>query len=304
MNCMKKTSKIFLVSIVIILVLLTIIIFVLTNKNHHKMEILTIPNDYYIVNNNTIVIPMYSNIKNNPYLSIENIKKTYLFDNNHNDLYQLEIINIITTNELYRFNNLDYYLYELNINIPFSTDEDLLISNSILKINYLQEELNLPIGNFYISHEKENDNLSYSSLKGYTTKINNKTILKGVLIKLNTNNNITINKIRCINNQVGIDTGNIILTNNPNNININNDILIGNNELFLDQSINIMLSHNEANYLYVPLKYNEYVELPIVMFKINYEENNQNYELLVKPFQYYSKHIEEKDVIKTIINND
>lgn len=307
MNFLKKNYKIivFLIGIILIFVGFGIIMF---HKPKGKCEILTLKNDYYVVNsdfNNYINIPLYFSIKNNEFINVNEIVSVYLTNELNDEIIPLSILEINYLNEIKEEKNT-YYQYDFKLSIDL-TVESLSIYDSIyLSIDYKSgSNLKINIGSLILYNYKQNEEMYYTSLKGITFDYENKKILKCVLIKLNVLEEVKIVDIISMNNKIDISMidSNVIdyvdeTTTPVEKFVDNNYSVIGKNDLY-----NPIVVNNE-DYLLLYLKYDNYVEIPCFGFIINYEKNGTLYSKVVNPFKFYKTNNLNDEIVKVIYDTN
>lgn len=255
---------------------------IIFHKNPTKFVFLTAPNDYYLINTDDFIInvPIFVNEKKCPYLEKDNIKKISV--KSGDDYYK---VNIITMEQSLQATHEDkeYYGYDLKLELPYETNELLILKECYLNFLYEnEEEINLMIGSICIYNNFIDVSLSYSNLKGYTIDYGNSKILKAVMIKLNNDSPYTIKKVIPISAYIKVDMDKTVYNKDVNLISVDDDYnLIGESI----NNCNIYLNGSEYVLLY--LKYDEYINSEELGFIIEYEQEENTYLKVIPPFKFF-----------------
>lgn len=274
------------------------------HKPKDKCEIVTLKNDYYVVNsdyNNYINIPLCFSIKDSVFINNSEIESIYLTNELNDEIIPVSILEINYLTEIKEENNI-YYQYDFKLSIDLTVESLSIYDNIYLGIDYKSgNNLKINIGSLTLYNYKQNDEMYYTSLKGVTFDYENKKILKCVLIKLNVLEEAKIVDIISMNNKIDISMidSNVIdyvdeTTTPVEKFIDNNYSVIGKNDLCNDIII------NNEDYLLLYLKYDNYVEIPCFGFIINYEINGILYSKVVNPFKFYKTNNLNDDIVKVI----
>ena len=290
MSLLKKKYKIIIIVIAFAIVLI-LGLFSILKKNPIKNEFVTISNDYFVVNStndNYINVPIYVDIKDTEFMDVNNIEHVYLTNRTEDELFPVEI-EYITYLDVAIYNEKNYYQYDVKLNLMFISNEMIKISDLYLKTIYPNDiTIKLKLGSLVLYNYKNDENLTYSNLKGLVKVWNNTTMLTGVLVKLSNSLDYTITSIKTISNYAEVDS---VYTTQTCYI----DEELTPIERHVDEKFNIINDNNsdicidlvEEDYLFICLNYNEYVTCPTIGFIIGYELDGEVYEKVISVFKYF-----------------
>ena len=194
MNFTKKNYKIFVFLIGIILIIIGSCI-IMFHKPIGKCEIITVTNDYYVVNsdfNNYLNIPIYFSIKDPIFIDQNQIDSIFLINESGEDIIPLSIFEINYLNEV-KVKEVVYYQYDLKVKVDLELDFLTIYDSIYLGIDYnTGPKIKMLIGSLCIYNYIQNNDIHYTSLKGIVEEFENKKMLKCILVKLNTTKPIEI----------------------------------------------------------------------------------------------------------------
>lgn len=297
MNYLKRNYK-QLILIICIILTLAASLFILLKPSKKSITLLTYDAEYFLIDNDypSMEVLVYSSVYDTPFLDIDSVQDTYLLDVKTNDSYMLKL-DSISFNGKSRYNESVYYGYLISFVVPFLTEDLISISDAYLKIEYINSEsISFNIGSVYMIQDNENDELFYTTNKGYTINAYDNILLGCVNIHLKKNNechdDINIVNIDAISTKCYVDKAKLLSTNDDISLegyNIIRDSTTPNNSYPLE------LTGDE--YLSLYLKYDEIYETSSLGFVIYYEVNNIIKKKIVYPFKYY-KTSKPKEVIE------
>ncbi len=299
MNSLKKNFSgiIFLVVVLgIVFLTLTTILFRTTKK---KFSFLTSPYDYLLVveDKGQINVPIFIDDEESSYMQKDNITDVYI-ESKKSQINFLVSLKEIENGPKTTFEDNCYYQYNLTIDLPFVSDELMILKEVYLMLKYENDKsISLPIGSICMCKENTNNELNYQSLKGIVKEYKEKNMLMAVLIKLQNNDNFTINNIRALSSKVKINME------DSGVVDIDNLVLLDNYEIVgSDSKKDIDVSKDD--YLIIYLKYDEYESLSYMGFIIDYTSSNKTMQKIIYPFKYFSTKSEEVKIEKTIYELD
>lgn len=272
------------------------------NKKSEECEIITFKNDYYVVNadkNNYINVPLYLNVKDSILINQEEISSVCLVNDVESEIIPLSIVELDFLNEV-NYDDKIFYQYDLKLEIDFIINNLTVLDNVYLKISYYSmESFKILIGNVCMYNYNINDQVYYTSLKGVTNNYEKTEMLIGVLVKLETINDLKISEILTMNNSIEVDLEKSYI--------IEEELTSNLNEL-IDENYNVIGSGNSKNdiviksgdYLFLTLKYNDYLQIPIQGFVIKYLYNNEINEKVITPFMFYKTNNVKREMVKVV----
>lgn len=272
------------------------------NKKSEECEIITFKNDYYVVNadkNNYINVPLYLNVKDSILINQEEISSVCLVNDVESEIIPLSIVELDFLNEV-NYDDKIFYQYDLKLEIDFIINNLTVLDNVYLKISYYSmESFKILIGNVCMYNYNINDQVYYTSLKGVTNNYEKTEMLIGVLVKLETINDLKISEILTMNNSIEVDLEKSYI--------IEEELTSNLNEL-IDENYNVIGSGNSNNdiviksgdYLFLTLKYNDYLQIPIQGFVIKYLYNNEINEKVITPFMFYKTNNVKREMVKVV----
>ena len=290
MSLLKKKYKIIIIVISCVIVLI-LGLFLILKKNPIINEFVTISNEYFVVNSNDdnyINVPIYVDTKDTKFMDVNNIENVYLTNRTEDELFPVEI-EYITYLDVAVYNEKKYYQYDVKLNLMFISNEMIKISDLYLKTIYPNDiTIKLKLGSLVLYNYKNDENLSYSNLKGLVKVWNNTTMLTGVLVKLSNRLDYTITSIKTISNYAEVDS---IYTTKTCYIDEEQTPI----ERYVDDKFNIINDNNsdicidlvEEDYLFICLNYDDYVTSPTIGFIIEYELDGVIYEKVISVFKYF-----------------
>lgn len=270
------------------------------NSKSIECEVLTVKNDYYCVNidkNNVINVPLYLSFKDSELINIKEIDYVSIVNNDETEIIPSSILEINYLNEI-NYDNKKFYQYDLKIELDFIVNDLTVFDEIFLKFNYHRSDpLKILIGSLCLYNYKNNEEMYYTSLKGLTKNYNNEEMLVGVIVKLELLRDVRIENIISMNRNVEIDLENTQVIEKEEERNIleleyddYNIIGIGN--------MNNPILVKDKDYLFIALKYKDYIELPVQGFIIKYNDNGRIKEKVINPFLYYKTSNYQREIIK------
>ena len=291
---MKKIYKI-LIPCIVVLFVIVIMLIIIIPRNKVEYKIVSVDYEYYVMEEENIQkleVPVFINQDNNEYMKKENIINSYFTIAYSDDKFKVVIDNIEIKDKVMN-NDEEYYQYNIDLIIPFFSDEVMLFKDIYLNMEYTNfEHIAFPIGSIAVI-TKIDINLEYSNLKGLVRTINDQPCLCGVLVKINKEEDIVINKITPISNNAEIVNNHTRFVDLKENI--DEYLPIDYNpyeEKHQDELLNIT---NGTNYLFISLGYKENKMTNSLGFIIDYNIDGINYKSLIYPFTYFKS----DDIYKT-----
>ncbi|MBQ4570110.1 MAG: hypothetical protein IJB21_00280 [Bacilli bacterium] len=272
------------------------------NKKSEKCEIITFKNDYYVVNsdkNNYINVPLYVSVKDSILIDKEEISNICLVNDIESEIIPVSIVELSFLKEV-DYDNKTFYQYDLKLEIDFIINNLTILDDVYLKISYHSMEfVKILIGNISLYNYSLNDQVYYTSLKGITNNYENNEMLVGVLVKLETINDLNIVEIKSMNSNVSIDLEKSYVLDECET----NDL-----KDLINENYNIIGSGNSNNdiviksgdYLFISLKYKDYVQIPIQGFVLKYLNNEEMNEKVITPFMFYKTNNVKREMVKVV----
>ena len=301
MNFLKKNYKIIIFFGLICLFIVGGCI-ILFNKTSDKCEIITLKNDYYVVNtdkNNYINVPLYFSVKDSVFVDQDEIDSVYIVNDVETEIIPVSIIEINYLKEII-YEQKTYYQYDLKLEIDFIINNLTILDNVYLKITYNSMDfIKILIGNLSMYNYQLNDEMYYTNLKGITKTYNDVKMLAGIVVKLECVNDVTIFDILPMNSQVEIDLEKafIIAFNDLDNV---NELVSGDYNIIGSGNKNNELIVTSGDYLFIPLKYKDYTQIQVQGFVIKYLESGVVKEKVITPFMYFKTSNSNREIIKII----
>lgn len=288
---MKKIFKIVLF-VVGVLCVGTFTFFIVTYERPKKLSILVSPHEYIIANtvdSTSFSVPLYLNVDESIYMDKDMIVHSYIKSVDGTQSYYV-IINDIKLKEEVLYKDRPYYLYKIDLEFPFSTTDLIKIDQAYLEFNYSNEELlSFNIGSICLYNYKDTSNICYTSLKGITIDKENKKMLMGVLVNIEAESNYIIKNIIPLSVNAKIDFYNTTAINYINEEETPiKEYLVDNYQIIGDGGGNKDIYMNSDNHLLIYLKYDTYIECPVIGFIVEYEIDGITNNLVISPFQFYS----------------
>lgn len=302
MNFMKKHYKIFVLFLGILLIIIGFCI-ILFHKPHDQCEIITVRNDYYVVNKdgeNYLSIPFYISLKDSVFTNTEFIENVYLTTKKGDEIIPLSIINFEFLECVEEDNKL-YYQYDLKVSVDLKFDVLTIYDNIYLGIQYITlNKISILIGSVCLYNYISNDEVFYTNLKGIIGKYNGCLMLKGVLVKLNTTDDIVIKDIKSLNSHISVSLIDSKVVNDIDNIDLIGDEykIIGRND-----DVN-SIEVKDCDYLLICLKYDKYIEIDTTGFIIKYQQEGCLYEKVINPFMFFKNNNQEVELIKVVYESN
>ena len=182
-----------------LLIVLSVLLFI---EDHPKTEIIISPKTYSILkssNNELFSIVLLVNDVDSYYFNQEYISNIKISSDSE-EIIPCILNNIKRSDELYIYNNEEYYFLTLELSIGFDSDDyEMNITKAYLDISYSNtNEIKLYIGEFnYLFYDEENTDISLNNLLATHTYINDIDTASGLFLNLGNESdyNITITKI-------------------------------------------------------------------------------------------------------------
>ena len=247
-----------------LLIVLSVLLFI---EDHPKTEIIISPKTYSILkssNNELFSIVLLVNDVDSYYFNQEYISNIKISSDSE-EIIPCILNNIKRSDELYIYNNEEYYFLTLELSIGFDSDDyEMNITKAYLDISYSNtNEIKLYIGEFnYLFYDEENTDISLNNLLATHTYINDIDTASGLFLNLGNESdyNITITKIEL--GSTHILANNFYLKeiyNIPDISNTPEEILSIDNynySIYGEYSaMSILLRKNNSIMLYVPFSY-------------------------------------------------
>jgi len=270
---MKK--RIFFISLISFIVILAVFILLVVFTKDNKFYVTTIKKSHCYINKvsetQDFEIDVYITDKGSYMLDQNYIGNCYLSDDEQN--LEIKIKDIREQNEILKINDVKYYLYVFNFEIPFMTESEceFNLKEAEVEINYPSDKLKLSIGNFYYlkveDYGEYNNYLSVSKIKPIVNNVNNNKTLVGLDIAFlnNSNESLIIKNIKVLSSNITISNDEITVLDQE--ISSGDDIsdILGYKYDYKikDENYNfktIDLIQNEKKEYLIPIKYiNDYV---------------------------------------------
>jgi len=301
MNFLKKNYKII---IFIGLIILFIVggCLIMFNKKSEECEIITFKNDYYVVNannNNYINVPLYVSVKDSILIDKAEISNICLVNDVESEIIPLSIVELEFLNEV-NYDNKTFFQYDLKLEIDFIINNLTVLDDVYLKISYhSMEAVKILIGNISMYNYSLNDQVYYTSLKGITNNYDDTEMLVGVLVKLETVNDINIIGIESMNSSVEIDLEKSYVVEEEVASNLN-DLIDENYNVIGSGNCNNDIVIKSGDYLFLLLKYKDYTQVPIQGFVIKYLFNDSINEKVLTPFMFYKTNNVKREMVKIV----
>lgn len=259
-----------------------------------------------------------SSISNNDYLNIDlmindyrsymidksQILHSYLTDKALSSIIDLELIDIIQSDNTIDYENDVFYNYTFVFKVLFKTDSftTWYIKDAILKIGYNgNKNYSIDIGNFsLIKLEKNNDDfITISSVKPLLSKINKNQYLTGLVLGIRSNcvNDLYLKNINILNEGVFVGN-NISMINDEPDSNDFKEVL---GYDFLNQQkgngeINYLIT-DKIQYFVIPIYYDNLIMVNTFPIEFTIKNNNSYHKFYFNNFKYF----EQLDIV---INRD
>ena len=261
-----------------------------------------------------------SNINNNDYLNIEiliNDKKSYFIDKKQiihsyltdkdlSSIIDLEIVDIISSDENIKYKGEMFYTYSLVFKVLFKTDTftEWYIKGAKLMIGYNgNKNYSIDIGNFtLIKLEKQENYITIASVKPLLSKVGKNKYMTGLILGIRStfNNEYFLKSIRILNE--GIFVGNNIsqLCEEPES-NEFKEVLGYEyvNQKKGDGKINYLINEN-INYYVIPLYYENIIMANYFPIEFIIQNNHESFNYYFGNYKYYDQLdivLEENDII-------
>lgn len=277
------------------------------NKSSDKCEIITLKNDYYIVNsdnNNYINIPLYLSMKDSVFTDQEEIDNVSIVNNVETEIIPASIAWVNYLKEV-NYDEKTFYQYDLKLEIDFIINNLTIYDNVYLKITYNSSDfIKILIGNLCMYNYELNDEMYYTNLKGITKVFDKNEMLAGVLVKLECGNDVNIFDIVSMNSKVEVDLEKaqiVSLIDGDDNL---NELIDDDYNIIGDGNKNNELICKSGDYVLIPLKYKNYAQIPVQGFIIRYMEKDEVKEKVITPFMYYKTSNSKREIVKMIYERD
>lgn len=301
MSYMKKRLKILLVvlvSIVILLVISLIIGISITRKNKTLLYMTNLETHYLNSNNHTFDVIIYSSKEEDYYLKDSAIEDVVLKNYNTEDLFNLNLHQIVEETNNIRFKEQDLYKYRLSLELPIDeVNIDFQFNEAYLNINYISGEvISFPIGSVIIYKNVDSSHLHISHLKGVVNQIDDKSILTAIGVTISSEYDLTIGKIEIIDNRLWVQYNNILLIEKDDysNSTLMNDLLGKGYNIYeqVESSKNkYFLKANTDIHLVMPLGYKTVEYINNLAFRVYYYIDNVEYIMTIPAFKFFSSSI-------------
>ncbi len=297
MNFVKRLSNrkvIYLIfGVIIIIIAATFVL--LQVRNSKKVVFLTIQNDYSYIKDqkNGLSVQVNCSRDDTMYFNKKLIRQCSFMDYESYDSVQVNLQSIKKKAEKIKYDGEEYFGYQLSFDLPFSSNDIMKFNNFYLKMEYVNDEIiSLPLGSVAIaSSDYLGDDLVIGSLQGIVNDSNNYQTLVGIVIKpLSEADDVEIVDIKAVSSVVSLNLGDSVELIDEV---VNNDSL----EKLLNKEYDLYNSKLDSQlreplemgkqYL-IPFHYNKCQQIKTLAFTITYLKNNELFEQLIYPFQFFN----------------
>ncbi len=297
MNFVKRLSNrkvIYLIfGVIIIIIAATFVL--LQVRNSKKVVFLTIQNDYSYIKDqkNGLSVQVNCSRDDTMYFNKKLIRQCSFMDYESYDSVQVNLQSIKKKAEKIKYDGEEYFGYQLSFDLPFSSNDIMKFNNFYLKMEYVNDEIiSLPLGSVAIaSSDYLGDDLVIGSLQGIVNDSNNYQTLVGIVIKpLSEADDVEIVDIKAVSSVVSLNLGDSVELIDEV---VNNDSL----EKLLNKEYDLYNSKLDSQlreplemgkqYL-IPFHYNKCQQIKTLAFTIKYLKNNELFEQLIYPFQFFN----------------
>ena len=289
----------------LLIFLLVVFISLLFVPEKKSFKVITSPKIFSLLKsseNENIKIQLLVNRNDSYYFDQEYISSISLNSELDEEIISLIIEEITYSNNLYEYENDNYYLVELSLSINFNSEDYLIaLEKAYLNILYNNEEdLKVYIGEFnYRFKDDLNDELSLSNLSSTVTEINSTNTVSGIYIELynRSEENLVITNFLLGSSSITFNDYYLSeIYNEPDLFDSVEEILLIENYNFksfdniLEKSI--LIRENQSIMLYVPLSYiGEIDYIHRFYFEVNYLNNEGETSLIIDDIPYISTSI-------------
>lgn len=200
-NYMRKMLKKILIGVVICLFIVVIVF--IWYFNNQMVKVTTVKESYNMLVNGKaphLDINLYVNQKDSYITNLDKISSCYIHSYHNEEVYQVSISDISIINQT-SIKKENYYVYNYGVNFKVNIEEDLIIKEAYLSLNYNNSKsLDIMIGSIsiYQGDVLKDSDVSLSCMKAITSKVNNQIAIEAIIVKLSASKEVTIKNIECL----------------------------------------------------------------------------------------------------------
>ncbi|MGI6710059.1 MAG: hypothetical protein ACOX4W_01235 [Bacilli bacterium] len=269
-----------------------------------NLELSIMPQSYFIVEEKyqgqDFELEIFANLDKSFFSDIVQIDEVYLKDKDESNVVKLDLKSITKADSKIKIGAKKYHIFIFSffINTNINSPEPLEIKEALISLEYFNDEtLELEIGNFTytrVSHIGTSDNdVSVNHILGLKNTINQIDTLAGVEIRIENRSStvIKLNSVESFDKNISFSLRNIVSPSSIDSprknveeiLNKKYDFFIKENPLILDYYI----SPNEIFSFFVPIKYEKLYKTNKLPFKICFEKQGVNKEIIFDNFLFF-----------------
>lgn len=269
-----------------------------------NLELSITPKSYYIVEekyqDQDLEIEIFANLGKSFFSDITQIDEVYLKDKTESNVVKLDLNQINKDSSKIKINDKKYYIFTFNffINTNINSPEPLEIKDAYISLEYYNgRNLELKIGNFTYTRVKHigipDDDITVNHLLGLKNTINQIDTLAGVEIKIENRSTSVIKLvgIESFDKNINFSLRNIVTPSSIESPKQNIEEILNKKYDFFNSESPLVLDYyinsNEVFSFFVPIKYDKLYKTNKLAFKICFEKQGINKEIIFDNFLFF-----------------